>query len=197
MENQTKEAWIILYTYRSTDDWIGGFPDTLYEWFVCDLAISKIPRIFDSKKEANQYIRDNFLIRAKAIQVAGDAALVTKPVSSPTKENTEKVIALIEKFDLTLREKRIANGSRSRLKFLKNCLTKLIECRRRDEPSTSDETQENFKMDSILSQLDKMIEQSLESEKIFEEQKMVSSELTSGAMAQAYKNVKNWILNMD
>jgi hypothetical protein len=48
---------------------------------------------------------------------------------------------------------------------------------------------------SVLSKLDEMIEQAQESEKIFEQHNMVSSELTSGAMAQAYKNVKQWILN--
>ena len=48
---------------------------------------------------------------------------------------------------------------------------------------------------AVLSKLDKMIEQSEESAKIFEQHHMVTSELTSGAMAQAYKNVKQWILN--
>ena len=48
---------------------------------------------------------------------------------------------------------------------------------------------------AVLSKLDEMIEQSEESAKIFEQHHMVASELTSGAMAQAYKNVKQWILN--
>lgn len=48
---------------------------------------------------------------------------------------------------------------------------------------------------AILSKLDEMIEQSEENAKIFEKHHMVASELTSGAMAQAYKNVKQYILN--
>jgi hypothetical protein len=40
-----------------------------------------------------------------------------------------------------------------------------------------------------------MTEQSEESAKIFEQHQMVASQLTSEAMAQAYKNVKQWILN--
>lgn len=48
---------------------------------------------------------------------------------------------------------------------------------------------------AVLSKLDEMIQQSEESAKIFEQHHMVTSELTSVAMAQAYKNVKQWILN--
>ena len=48
---------------------------------------------------------------------------------------------------------------------------------------------------AVLSKLDETIEQSEESAKIFKQHHMVASELTSGAMAQAYKNVKQWILN--
>lgn len=53
----------------------------------------------------------------------------------------------------------------------------------------------NTLLAAVLSKLDEMIEQSEESAKIFEQHHMVASELTSGAMAQAYKNVKQWILN--
>jgi methanogenic corrinoid protein MtbC1 len=56
-------------------------------------------------------------------------------------------------------------------------------------------TDANNVLAAVLSKLDEMIEQAQESEKIFEQHNMVSSELTSGAMAQAYKNVKQWILN--
>lgn len=48
---------------------------------------------------------------------------------------------------------------------------------------------------AVLSKLDEMTEQSEESAKIFEQHQMVASQLTSEAMAQAYKNVKQWILN--
>jgi len=48
---------------------------------------------------------------------------------------------------------------------------------------------------AVLSKLDEMTEQSEESAKMFEQHQMVASQLTSEAMAQAYKNVKQWILN--
>lgn len=48
---------------------------------------------------------------------------------------------------------------------------------------------------SLLFKLDETIKQSEESAKIFEQHCMVHSEITSGAMAQAYKNVKQWIIN--
>ena len=63
-----KQAWIIYYTWKNTDDWIGCFPDELYQWFVCE---SKRPRIFDTKKEAQDYIDNNCLICAKPLKVAG------------------------------------------------------------------------------------------------------------------------------
>ncbi|TXI11487.1 MAG: hypothetical protein E6Q68_06085 [Polynucleobacter sp.] len=47
---------------------------------------------------------------------------------------------------------------------------------------------------AVLSKLDETIEQSEESAKTFEQHQMVASQLTSEAMAQAYKNVKQWIL---
>lgn len=50
-------------------------------------------------------------------------------------------------------------------------------------------------LSAVLSKLDEMIEQSKESAKTFEQHQMVASQLTSEAMAQAYKNVKQWILN--
>lgn len=48
---------------------------------------------------------------------------------------------------------------------------------------------------AVLTKLDEMVEQSEESAKIFEHHNMVASQLTSEAMAQAYKNIKQWILN--
>lgn len=53
----------------------------------------------------------------------------------------------------------------------------------------------NVLLAAVLSKLDEMIEQSEESAKIFEQHHMVASQLTSEAMAQAYKNVKQWVLN--
>ena len=61
--------------------------------------------------------------------------------------------------------------------------------------STEASNDVNTVLAAVLSKLDEMIEQSEESAKIFEQHHMVASELTSGAMAQAYKNVKQWILN--
>ena len=81
MEKDTKEAWIIMYTYYSTDEWYGGFPDNLYQWFVCDFTNSKLPTIFNSEKEANEYIKDGALVNAKAVQVAGAMAV-------PSNENS-------------------------------------------------------------------------------------------------------------
>ena len=81
MEKDTKEAWIIMYTYYSTDEWYGGFPDNLYQWFVCDFTNSKLPTIFNSEKEANEYINDGALVNAKAVQVAGAMAV-------PSNENS-------------------------------------------------------------------------------------------------------------
>lgn len=63
------------------------------------------------------------------------------------------------------------------------------------ETSTEAAIVGNTVLAAVLSKLDEMIEQSEESAKIFEQHDMVASELTSGAMAQAYKNVKQWILN--
>lgn len=81
MEKDTKEAWIIMYTYYSTDEWYGGFPDNLYQWFVCDFTDSKLPTIFNSENEANEYIKDGALVNAKAVPVAGAMAV-------PTHENS-------------------------------------------------------------------------------------------------------------
>jgi len=47
----------------------------------------------------------------------------------------------------------------------------------------------------ILSKLDEMIEQAQKSEMIFEQHKMVNLQITSGAMAIAYKNAKQCILD--
>lgn len=63
------------------------------------------------------------------------------------------------------------------------------------ENKQSNRNDGNTVLAAVLSKLDEMIEQSEESAKIFEQHHMVASELKSGAMAQAYKNVKQWILN--
>jgi hypothetical protein len=71
MEGIPTEAWIIMYTWSKPEDWIGAFPSELYQWFVCQYKESKLPRIFDSKNECDDYIKDGALIDAVPIQVAG------------------------------------------------------------------------------------------------------------------------------
>lgn len=76
MENQNNEAWIIMYTWESTDDWIGGFPSDLHQWFICEYLESKHPKIFDTEHDAAQYAVNNALINPKIIQVAGEGAVI-------------------------------------------------------------------------------------------------------------------------
>jgi len=71
-----KEAWIIIYTWNSTEHWIGCFPSNLYQMFVCDYMESKLPKLFNSKKECDEYINDGCLIEAMPFCIAGPQTIV-------------------------------------------------------------------------------------------------------------------------
>ena len=67
------EAWIIMYSYESTSEWVGGFPSTIQQWFVMNES-GALPKIFDSKEEAQEYCNYWALIQPIIIPVAGGQA---------------------------------------------------------------------------------------------------------------------------
>ena len=119
MEKDTKEAWIIMYTYYSTDEWYGGFPDNLYQWFVCDFTNSKLPTIFNSEKEANEYINDGALVNAKTVQVAGAMAVPSNENSGLHKHIVSQQSELLFAFFMWFRE----NGE----KYMNESIEKMIQ----------------------------------------------------------------------
>jgi len=76
MSDYSKEAWIIIYTWESTEDWMGFYPDKLYQWFVCDYVESTLPKTFDTKEECEEYIKEGCLIMAVPFCVAGTQTIV-------------------------------------------------------------------------------------------------------------------------
>lgn len=69
-------AFIITYTYDSTEDWIGSFPSDIRQWFVMAGAL---PKIFPTRDEAQKYCKDNALIRPSIIPIAGSEAGYYQP----------------------------------------------------------------------------------------------------------------------
>lgn len=68
------EYWCIIYL-QDIDSWFGSFPSTTGQWFVC---AGQIPKLFETSKEAIDYINDNALIDAVPFRIARRLSLVGK-----------------------------------------------------------------------------------------------------------------------
>lgn len=71
-EIETNQAWIILHTWSSTYDWYGSCPCKPHDFFVTE-GIPIIPKTFDSKEDAEKYIKLHYLSErwTKVVQIAG------------------------------------------------------------------------------------------------------------------------------
>lgn len=71
MENN--QAWIILHTWPSTDDWYVSCPCEPHNFFVTNFNGSHIPLIFSSKEDAEKFIKEHYLSEnyTKVVKIAG------------------------------------------------------------------------------------------------------------------------------